>query len=55
MCGSAVRGMLMKVDGVEKVDISVADKTATCTVKKGTKPDDLAKAVGDRFSATVKQ
>ena len=57
MCGSAVRGMLMKDEtlGVEKVEINIADGTATCTVAAGTKPEDLAKKVGGRFSATVKQ
>ena len=46
--------MLMKVPGVESVKIDFDNKIATCTVAENVDADVLAKAVGGRFSATVK-
>jgi copper chaperone CopZ len=54
-CAPAVRGLLMKVDGVTDCEVSAADKSATVTVKKGTDPEKLASAVTGRFSAKVKK
>jgi copper chaperone CopZ len=46
--------MLTKVPGVEKVEIDFDNKTATCTVAESVDAAALAKAVGGRFTATVK-
>jgi copper chaperone CopZ len=49
-----VRGILTKVPGVEKVEIDFDNKTAKVTVPESVDAEALAKAVGGRFSATVK-
>ena len=47
--------MLMAVPGVESVEISVPDQTATLQVRKGTDPAGLAAAVKGGYSAKVKR
>ena len=50
-----MREQLSKVEGVEEVEVDFASKTATVTVKAGTKPEDVAKGLSGKFSGTVKQ
>jgi copper chaperone CopZ len=45
--------MLMAVPGVESVEISIPDQTATLQVRKGADPETLAAAVKKGYSAKV--
>ena len=51
-----VRAQLEKFDGVMTVDVSLAENSATVTVRKGVNPQDLADSFSTtRFDAKVRQ
>lgn len=47
--------MLSEIQGVEKVDVDFAQKTATVTVKKGTDTTAVAAALSGRYSGKLKE
>ena len=50
-----MRKIVTKVDGVEECVVDFDNKTATCTVKKGTDPKVLVQAFADsRFQVAEK-
>ena len=55
MCPPQVRRQLEAVDGVEGCAVDYAAGTATCKVKAGTDPDDVAKGLSGPYSGEVKQ
>ncbi len=53
-CPPKVRSQFVKMDGVKDCEVSYDNKTAYVTCSKEMNAEEMAKAIGDGFTATAK-